>query len=158
MWSSSPDSSNAIEGRVIETDWFRSFLRNLFLRPSVKSHQRELVDRSDPFYQRSWHLTLRPQGAGGKRRAVSRKDLNYPPTAVGGICARDLSLVPFPISSSKLATLQLEESPELKLGNFATASKTVQPITITLLVCYKTYEELNKPRTLRYFSERYHIR
>jgi len=87
-----------------------------------ESHQQQLVDCSDPFCSpytqrlprspRSWILTLTrrkdlnnpPTAVGGIRRylerAVCRKDLNDPPTAVGGIrrCVK-----PVLGSASKLA-------------------------------------------------------
>ena|GEM_PF-1487929 len=53
---------------------------------TLKSHQRQLVDGSDPVYIGHVHSIL-PRVARPEQRERSgcRKDLNYPPTAVGGI-------------------------------------------------------------------------
>jgi len=51
-----------------------------------ESHQRQLVDGSDPFYNLLLFLLRRASRAAVSRHLHSRQDLNYPPTAVGGIC------------------------------------------------------------------------
>jgi len=51
----------------------------------IQYHQRQLVERSDLFYKRSLSSLRRATRAAFSREPYSRKDLNHPPTAVGGI-------------------------------------------------------------------------
>jgi len=68
--------------------WFRYFLLEVKQEAPSKSHQRQLVDGSDPIYLCGMQKPL-------ERSVVSpsRKDLNNPPTAVGGIFESRVSLV-----------------------------------------------------------------
>jgi len=52
---------------------------------SPQSHQRQLVVGSDPFYKCLFSILRRAARAALGGHTFSRKDLNNPPTAVGGI-------------------------------------------------------------------------
>jgi|GEM_PF-3249158 len=54
----------------------------------AESHQRQLVDGSDPFYNLFLFLLRRASREAVSGHLHSRQDLNYPPTAVGGIYAK----------------------------------------------------------------------
>jgi hypothetical protein len=86
--------------------WFRSDLQTSTNR-ILESHQRKLVDCSDPAYIRARTEFLNPTNCrcgiwSFLRMTFCRLDLNHPPTAVGGIwsslrmtfCRKDLNNPP----------------------------------------------------------------
>src|SRR6266550_2981091 len=62
---------------------------------SSKSHQRQLVASSDPFYRSCVSKLQECQQNAVCGRACVRQDLNNPPTAVGGIFRSTLLACPY---------------------------------------------------------------